>query len=249
MIDFEFKYVPPEDLKEGTEIRKEYLLKNSSFTNDNYCINSIFSYLARVYNALTPTSRTFLNQKKEEEITDYIRGKLKEDEEFCVEDGWIVNTEARNQAEEVGFYDLKFEHSDWKKNYLVLECKRIDGTKSKIDDYVYKLATNTRKEDGGMYRFVINKYATDKPFGGMLGYVIANSPEKVITKLKKRVRKFQIVKDGKCFGELQKAELLETLVPNFPHSFQSDHRRQSDQIVHIFHLFFDFTQKTRDQLP
>ncbi|MDR1882056.1 MAG: hypothetical protein LBR26_04660 [Prevotella sp.] len=224
-------------------MRRKHVLEASKF-DDRFYLTQIFNYLADTYNSLAAACRNALKQKKEEEITDYLRRKLQNNEDFILE-GFIVNTEARNQDKVIGYYDLKFEHSDWLNQYFVLECKPIDTTKSKIDAYIHK-AIKSQDEDGGLYRFLINKYATNKPFGGMLGYIISGNPQQAIDNLKKRIQTFQITQGSLCFGNLQNSELLDTSIANFTYSFQSNHTRMYEgQIitpVHIFHLFFDLTQ-------
>jgi hypothetical protein len=225
-------------------MRKKHLQETANF-DDNFYLTQIFNYLSETYNNFTPACRIFLKQQKEEEITDYIRRKLQNNKNFTL-NGFRVNTEARNQDRfRIGYYDLKFEHSDWMNQYFVLECKPVNTAKSKIDAYIHKTSRN-QGEDGGLYRFVINKYATDKLFGGMLGYIVSDTPEEVVNTLKKEIQSFQITKDGVYFGNIQNRELLEMTVDNFRYSFQSSHARiHNDQIiapVHIFHLFFDFTR-------
>lgn len=232
------------DESEAFKTMREKHVQEASKFDDNFYLTQIFNYLSDTYNNFTTACRNSLKQKKEEEITDYVRRRLQNNEIFVLE-GFKVNTEVRNQDKVIGYYDLKFENSDWLNQYFVLECKPINATKSKMDAYIHK-TTKSQGEDGGLYRFLINKYATDKPFGGMLGYIISNKPEEVITNLKKRIQSFQITSGSLNFGNLQNSELLEAPIVNFKYSFQSNHiRLRENQIIspiHIFHLFFDFTQ-------
>ncbi len=224
-------------------MRKKHMQEAATF-DDNFYLTQIFKYLSDTYNSLTTTCRNTLKQKKEEEITDCIRRKLQNNEDFVLE-GFKINSEARNQDTVVGYYDLKVENGDWLNQYFVLECKPIDTTKSKIDAYIHK-TVKSQNEDGGLYRFLINKYATNKPFGGMLGYVISGDPQKTIGCLKTKIQTFQITQGDLCFGNLQNSELLNAPIADFNYSFQSNHVRiYEGQIIapiHIFHLFFDFTQ-------
>lgn len=224
-------------------MRKKHMQEASKF-DDNFYLTQIFKYLSDTYNSFTATCRNALKQKKEEDITDYVRRKLQNNEDFVLE-GFKVNSEARNQDKTVGYYDLKFENGDWLNQYFVLECKPIDTTKTKADAYIHKII-KSQDEDGGLYRFLINKYATNKPFGGMLGYIISGNPQQTIDSLKKKIQTFQITHGSLCFGDLQNSELLDTSIANFKYSFQSNHTRiYEDQIItpiHIFHLFFDLTQ-------
>jgi len=160
-------------------------------------------------------------------------------------EGFKINSEARNQDKAVGYYDLKFENGDWLNQYFVLECKPIDTTKTRADAYIHKIV-KSQDEDGGLFRFLINKYATNKPFGGMLGYIISGNPQQTIDSLKKKIQIFQITQGSLSFGNLQDSELLDTSIANFKYSFQSNHTRvYEDQMIapiHIFHLFYDLTQ-------
>lgn len=242
-----FLYTPSTDEQsEAFHAMRIKHIQETSMFDDKFYLTQIFNYLTSTYNNMKPECRNSLKQKKEEDITDYIRRELQNNQDFAL-DGFLVNTEARNNSNIVGYYDLKFEHSDWLNEYLVLECKPINSSKSKIDSYIHKTIKNKGEEteDGGLYRFLINKYATDKPFGGMLGYIISDKPNAVITKLKNTLQSFQISKNDLCFGHLQNSELLETPIVNYDYSFQSNHVRIcKDKIIspiHIFHIFFDLT--------
>ena len=224
-------------------MRKKHVQDTSKF-DDNFYLTQIFKYLSDTYNSFTATCRNTLKQKKEEEITDYVRRKLQNNEDFVLE-GFKINSEARNQDKVVGYYDLKFENGNWLNQYFVLECKLIDPTKTKADEYFYR-TIKSQNEDGGLYRFLINKYATNKSFGGMLGYIISGNPQKIIDSLRTKTQTFQITQGNLCFGNLQNSELLDTTINNFKYSFQSNHTRiYEGQIIapiHIFHLFFDLNR-------
>ena len=250
MSGVSFLYVTsPDDKSEAfKKMRRKHVQEASEF-DDNFYLTQIFNYLSDTYNNFTDTCRNALKQKKEEEITDYVRRQLQNNEDFVL-DGFKVNSEARNQDKVVGYYDLKFENGDWLNQYLVLECKPINNTKSRIDAYIHKTIKSQEEsnecEDGGLYRFLINKYATHKPFGGMLGYIISSNPQNTIDSIKKKIQTLQITQENLCFGDLQNSELLDATIKNFNYSFQSNHVRiYEGQIIapiHIFHLFYDLTQ-------
>ncbi|EXG77850.1 hypothetical protein XylorDRAFT_0199 [Xylanibacter oryzae DSM 17970] len=243
MSDIKFQYISTSNNE--TEafqcMRKKHILEASSFT-DNFFLTHIFDYLAKAYDSFSLSIKVGLRSKKEEEITDRIRRSLQCDEDFILE-GFKVNSEPRNQDIAIGYYDLKFEHSDWLNEYFVLECKPINTTKSKIDAYIHKKIKSG--DDGGIYRFLINKYATNKSFGGMLGYIISDKPEDVLTKLKVNISSLKISTSNLIFGTLEDEQLLEQPISQFKYSFQSKHTRiyQNHLItpIHIFHLFMDFT--------
>ena len=224
-------------------MRKKHMQDASEY-DDNFYLTLIFKYLSDTYNSFTATCKRYLKIKKEEDITDYVRRELQNNEDFGLE-GFKVNSEVRNQGEVVGYYDLKIENGYWLNQYFVLECKPINTTKSKIDAYIHKVIPSQR-EDGGLYRFIINKYATNKPFGGMLGYIISGNPQETVDRLKKEIETFHIEQGGLCFGNLQNSKLLNETITNFNYSFQSNHTRIYEgkiiEPIHIFHLFFDLTQ-------
>jgi hypothetical protein len=250
MSDISFLYVASSnDESEAFKTMRKKHVKEASKFDDGFYLTQIFNYLSDTYNSFTATCRNALKQRKEEEITDYVRRKLQNNEDFVL-DGFKVNSEARNQDKAVGYYDPKFENGDWLNQYFVLECKPINDTKSRIDAYIHKTIKsqeeNSDYEDGGLYRFLINKYAANKPFGGMLGYIISSNPQNTIDNLKKKIQAFQKIQGNLCFGNLQNSELLDATVANFNYSFQSNHTRiyegQLIAPIHIFHLFYNLTQ-------
>ncbi|RHJ80290.1 hypothetical protein [Parabacteroides sp. AM08-6] len=245
MSNVDFLYIPTSSSESNAfkEMRQRHLQESSKF-DDNFYLTQIFAYLSTVYNSITADDREVLRNSKEEEITDHIRRQLQKNENFVL-DGFMVNSEARNQDKLIGYYDLKFEHSDWISQYLVLECKPVSISKSRINAYIHNV-TKHKEDDGGLYRFLINKYATNKSFGGMLGYIINNNPDDVITKLKEGILLCNLTHGKLSFGYIQNHNLLNCPIASFRYGFQSDHVRiYEDQIItpiHIFHLFFDFTQ-------
>jgi hypothetical protein len=226
--------------------QERYMQTPSLFKSDDFYITKIIDFLYNTYNTITLSQKNNLKIQKEEDITDFIRKNLKENDDFKWS-GFTVNTEPRNESSTIGYYDLKFENpAYWINRYFVFECKLMDNSKAKIDAYIHKKSTNTNSEDGGIYRFLINKYAENLPFGGMLGYVISNEPEEVTANLKKKIQSFRLIKENLSFGNLIDAELIETPVPDFEYSFQSNHvrinsRNQVIAPIHIFHLFLDLT--------
>lgn len=241
-VSFIYTASSSDDSNAFITLRKKHIHESSTY-DDNFYLTEIFKYLYEAYHGIASADRTKLKHNKEEEITDYIRRALQKNQTFALE-GFIVNSEARNQDKVVGYYDLKFEHSNWLDQYFVLECKPIDTTKKRMDAYIHQTVKN-KKDDGGLYRFLINKYATNKAFGGMLGYIISNKPEDVISNLKTKISSFQLVEKDVAFGSLTDPQLLETPIPKFKYSFQSNHTRiyknRNISSIHIFHLFMDFT--------
>jgi hypothetical protein len=246
MSDIEFIYVPRSQEKSGTfrAIQKKHRKEMSPYSDDDY-INEIFGYLSCMFNNLSTIEKKILRSQQEKKITDDIRRKLQKNSDFGL-NGFKVDTEPSNQSTTIGYYDLKFQHSDWIGKYFVFECKLMDLTNYRIDEYLYK--KTTQREDGGLYRFLINKYAENLPFGGMLGYVISNTTEEVIIKLKTKIKSLQIENDTLNFGNLTDECLLNEQIHGFNHSFQSKHIRinqNKEKItpIHIFHVFLDLTKE------
>ena len=226
-------------------MRKKHIHESFVYADDNFNITQIFGFLSNIYNSITTKQKKILKTQKEEEITHFIRKNIQKDEDFKWS-GFTINTEARNQSYKVGYYDLKFENpAYWQNKYFVFECKPINLTNSRTKEYIYK-KSETKGEDGGLYRFFINKYAENLPFGGMLGYVVADTPQDIINKLKKEIKSFQITEGSLNFDNLTNEHLLNTQTPDFQHSFQSQHTRVNNNKeiitpIHIFHLFLDLT--------
>jgi hypothetical protein len=246
MSDIGFVYIPRSQEKSDIfrAMQKRHRKEMSSFSDMDF-INEIFDYLFGTFDNLSVSEKKYLKIKQETEITDCIRRKLQNNSDFD-RNGYKVDIEAQNQSTTIGYYDLKFQHSDWVGKYFVFECKPVDLTKSRIDAYIHK-ASKTKDEDGGLYRFLINKYAENLPFGGMLGYVISNTSEEISNKLKSKIKSFQITERTTIFGTLTDEQLLDSPIINFKHSFQSKHIRinqSKEQIspIHIFHLFLDLTE-------
>ncbi|MDR1593837.1 MAG: hypothetical protein LBS43_05040 [Prevotellaceae bacterium] len=247
MSNIEFAYTPSStsQSEEYMSMRKKNMHEFSVYSGDSFNITQIFGFISKFYKNISSEQKNTLKTKKEEDITDFIRRDIQKDEDFRYS-GFTVNTEARNQSYEVGYYDLKFENpAYWQSKYFVFECKPIDLTSTKIKAYIYT-QSKTKGQDGGLYRFFINKYAENLPFGGMLGYVTSNTPEEIITKLKSEIKSLQIEGDIN-FGNLTDEYLLNMQINDFKHSFQSKHIRinQNKEIItsiHIFHLFLDLTE-------
>lgn len=242
-----FVYIPSSDVKcqSFVELRAQHIKEVESYSDSDY-ITMIFKHISVVINNTTSTDRQSLRQKSEEEISDYIRRRLKNDEDFSYS-GLIVNAEARNQSSIIGYYDLKFEHSYWRDNYFAVECKKIDATEAKSKEYIHKkiYKKSSPSDDGGIYRFVINKYAENKPCGGMFGYVVDGTPSVVVEGLKNKITTFCTTHNGLACGSTINAELLLSEINGFDYGFQSNHTRvNDDQIIspiHLFHMFWDLT--------
>lgn len=242
MSNVSFSYIESsdEDLSVIMEIRKKHLKDVSQF-GDNHYLSLIFNHLSDLYNGLSEADLRKLQSQKEEDITDSLKKIL---ENNCQYDGFIVNSEARNQSEIVGYYDLKIQHSDWY-NYFVLECKKLTNKNDKIDAYIHNKIDGA-KDDGGLYRFLINKYCENKLFGGMLGYIVSDSPNVIVASIKSKIQSLKLTHHEVEFGNIIDSDLLGCSIQNIRYSFQSNHTRaHNNQLIapiHMFHFFFDLTK-------
>ncbi len=215
--------------------------KEKAFIDDSYWIKKIFTFLFLFYEI---NSKNNFSDKSEKEITRELRNWLKINEDFG-STGIAVETEPETEGTaQIGYNDLKFTHSFWNGKYFVIECKIIDGTQNSLNEYVYQ----ERDSDGGLYRFLINKYASFKDFGAMLGYIKRGDINIIINKLKKIVSTLELKsKTGMIYGELLEERLLTQYILDKNYTFQSKHTRldkESDKLispVQIFHIFFDFS--------
>lgn len=107
---------------------------------------------------------------------------------------------------------------------FVIECKRL---KSAETAYI----------EEGLRRFIELKYAEKDDFAGMLGFIVAGNPEKIVQNLKNKVKDFHPTTDIENWLAKQCAD--------HHLSFQSKHLRNNEKTIHIFHLFFDLRQDTK----
>ncbi|NJL14529.1 MAG: hypothetical protein HC913_17005 [Microscillaceae bacterium] len=113
--------------------------------------------------------------------------------------------------------DIAFKTTGFK---FVLECK------------ILKFASKKYLEEG-LRRFIELKYAKSDDFAGMLGFIVAGEPERIIKNLKKKVKTFYPAHDIALY--------LEKTCAEHALSFQSRHLRINEAPIHIFHLFFDLS--------
>ena len=250
------------DIKEeNKDIQEEFLktrennLKTGLLENDEFWIVKILKFLFKFYDSIIADNIIDFSSKSEKEIKIIMYRKIKNDEVFKFE-GLKINREtASENTEQEGYYDIKIEHSGWN-NYFVFECKCL-GKSNQINRYIYCKETNKKGEkydDGGLYRFVINKYATyqefnglNQKFGGLIGFVQKGNIEKIIDKIKDKIKLFQLTNNDNA-GELIDKDLLDKLVYKRKNTFNSNHTRcqnkNSNELIkpiHIYHIFFDFT--------
>ena len=172
----------------------------------------------------------------EEKIKKYIRKWLKNNQQFDLHE-FVVNREP--SSEESGFYDFKIEHSQWRNKYFSLECKNLDESLYSINEYVY----NGTKQDGGVYRYMTNKYAKDLDFGGMIAFVIAGDSFLIMEKI---IQKMHEIFDNNDIGQLTDKRIIRNSIENNSNTFDSIHLRLEKnkikkRIFMLHHIIMAFT--------
>lgn len=214
-------------------------------SNDNIWKDLVFKYLFKFYNENAKHKEYFSN-KSEMEIKKYIRDWLKNDIEFC--NVLIINLESKSEnTNQEGYDDIKFQSSLWNigRSFFVFECKLMDETVTKVKEYTYHPATQSKEEDGGLYRFLINKYAANKEFGGMIGFVVKGKINNVIINVKNKISELKITENSLEFGQLTEPEILNKTIAGNRDTFLSEHIRcdkDTNKIISpvlIYHIFFD----------
>jgi len=97
--------------------------------------------------------------------------------------------------------------------YYVIECKRIDGTKTLNDKYVIN----------GINRFIDNRYPSNKSVNGMLGFVVKSID------IKDNVSRITGLTSY-------------SFIPQFTFAYTSTHTSINSQAFTLYHLMLDFAQ-------
>lgn len=184
-------------------------------------------------------------------IAGTIKKWLEKNEEFC------YSMSSKNSELAIGFIiddelviskrsrlDISIRHSDWiAPKHFPIECKciygsdrkkpRVDVQEKDVKEYVFD-----GKDDGGVYRYVTGKYATNQNFGGMMGFLLKGDCQKTITKIKEKLENLVI--------DYQKITLLEFIpnaIENQPFTFNTTHNRigENKENILLHHFIFDFT--------
>jgi hypothetical protein len=219
------------ELHEIKNLKKDYILNPLKFrkeVNDRYFIQLSIFFLFQFYEK-QPDKKIY-KLEIENNITHDIYLFLLKEKDF-EEYGLKINSQPQNESKtKKGFYDLKFEHSDWKSKYFTVECKRLIGKNTK-NEY----PKNIEYIDG-MERFTQDdKYSPKFSFGGMLGYVQENKIQEIIIDLKDKIKNTPEIKT------VEPEILYNSSVLNFPNTFQSKHLRNNGTSIELLHLFFDFS--------
>jgi hypothetical protein len=232
---------------------KSSVLPDSSFQKrklDNFFwVNLVHFHLLKFYKEyeiddlkkLIEIEKKKISRKHiEDVIKDYIYSWFEKSNKRIFREGIIINLEPKVKYDQVGFYDIKFQHSDWvdSKNesfkYYSVECKNLtlDATKNHIAEYVFV----NHKKDGGVYRYFNGKYAQNQNFGGMLGFILDGEvntiKEKIIEKLKSP---FDITPQGDL---IDNGIILNSIEGN-DFTFNSTHKRNDENFT-LHHFLFDF---------
>jgi hypothetical protein len=218
-------------------------------TDDEKWINSILNYLIIFYNKYK-NSANFQN-KTENQITDAIYFWLIKTKKFNMKN--FVASQPRSNNEEIeGYYDLMFKPREWKENdpHFAVENKILENTKTSFKNYIYypnkakgKKDNRTYFDDGGMYRFLSNKYAKDQTYGGMIAFIKKEDVSNIKTNLIEKIKDLKIPNNDNFYGELLNHNLLDFKIQNFDNSFQSNHKRIDGTEIHLIHLLFRFNEE------
>lgn len=206
--------------------------------------NLIFHHLLRFYKEadLKKIKTQIQDEKKkkrsniEEVVKKEIKKWLKNDQRFDSQD-FIINREPSADGNIAGFYDLKFEHSQWKYKYFPFECKNLDRTSASINEYVY----NRTKNDSGVFRYLIGKYAPELDFGGMIGFILEGTETEIISRIiNKIINTFQ----DNNIGKLAVNGIKKRSIAGNRNIFDSTHLRQqrecsTRQTFILHHIIFD----------
>lgn len=214
---------------------------------DDFWEGLILDYITSIYNDISLNERQLLKISNERTIKEFIRKKLESDDTFTEKYFLTVELEVQNKHPELlGFYDIKIRSSFWN-SYFSFECKCLDSAHVSILEYVYnpnKIKKKKKYEDGGIYRFLINKYATDKKFGGMIGFIQDGDFSQIKNSIFNQLRSLKLSSNSNCFGMLSKEGILGT---NISFYFQTNHSRydisenRECEPIKIHHFFYDFT--------
>jgi len=240
-------YIKLPSLNPMPDSRKELRL-----LSDNEWKEYIFSYILKYYEVNqqevvtlieteTKKNRAHIESEIKKHIKNWLTRKCAEFEEH----EFKLNLEPLTECNVEGYYDLKFEHSQWHNKYFSFEAKNLGNAKSvklskSINEYVY--VKEKDREDGGMYRYLNGKYACNMNFGGMIGFVIGRTENSIIEKL---INKIYTVYDNNTIGMLTNDKIIKNSIYRNPNTFDSIHIRQNNKTkeneeFRLHHIIMDF---------
>ncbi|TAL70116.1 MAG: hypothetical protein EPN82_05755 [Bacteroidetes bacterium] len=227
--------------------RHLYIKNCMSLTDNDWC-NQIYYFVFKFYNDNAQIIKDIENLD-EKAIKGLMKNWLMNDEEFS-DKGFIINREPLSENTSIiGYDDIKFQHSFWRNKYFVFECKILNNSTSSINNYIYtKIQRNgTVDEDGGVYRFLINKYAANLYYGGLIGFIKSGDIFSIMERIKEQIKDLVITSDsGLNFGQIIDSNLLDCKIENNNRTFYSNHCRIDKSLnviiepIKLTHIFFDF---------
>lgn len=240
-------YIKLPALKPMSDSRKILSLMSDE-TWKQYIFHFLLKYYKEVKEKEVITLIKSENQKSraniETAIKKDIRLRLKNCPVFDRHE-FTINLEPSTEGYSEGFYDLKFEHSQWRKKYFSFEAKNLGKTKSmssskSINEYVY--IKEKEREDGGMYRYFTGKYACEMKFGGMMGFIVGKIENPIVA----LIDKIYSVYDNNLVGKLTKEKIIKNSISGNHNTFDSIHLRQNiktkqDEEFWLHHILMDFT--------
>ena len=117
--------------------------------------------------------------------------------------------------------DIEFIISSY--GLFTIECKKLHSAESR---YINE----------GISRFTDLNYSENEDYAGMIGFVCSGYITKILINLKPKVRAF-------CFAT-DFDNLLNKKSADWEFSFQPKHIRIDYSSIHLYHLFFDFSENT-----
>lgn len=234
----EYIRLPKKSIFPDSSIKKREL-------NDDFWINLVHYHLIKFYKEYNIKelqgyieSENKKNRSSVEDlITGYIKSWFEQFNKQIFRQGIVINTEPKVRYNQPGFYDIKFQHSDWvnhktkKLKYYPFECKNLKDNEVSVKEYVY----NPYKKDGGVYRYFNGKYAQEQNFGGMLGYVLKGTSKeikkRILTKLNEPFDispNGNLIKDGIVLNSFEDNEFI----------FSSTHFRNRKNFT-LHHFIFN----------
>lgn len=214
--------------------------------DDKSWVDFILTYLIEFYNR--QDDKTSFIDKSENQITEIIYSWLNNEKNFRRK--MVINSQPRTDNTEIeGYYDLKFQSNFWRENdiYFAVENKILQNNNTSIKEYTYypekSKGTGENKkyyDDGGMFRFLSNKYAENQPFGGMLAFIKDKDVSKINTNLKNKISELKISDNIGFYGQLINDNSINTTIHNFDNSFITKHIRKDGTSIDLYHIFFVF---------
>ena len=216
--------------------------------NDNFWTNLIMFFFRELYENLTLYEKSLLQTKSEREIKEFIRRKLELNNIFSEKYLLIVDLETQNSHPNLlGFYDIKIRSSCWS-SYFTFECKCLDNTAFSISEYVYNpnksSKTKGKFEDGGMYRFLINKYSTNICFGGMIGFLQKGSLKATKESICTQIQNLCLKDSDIEYGSLTANGISDTIDEYIFFTYHNKYdiiEKKNCGSIKLHHLIYDFT--------